>query len=178
VRWRQKRASAAPKAEPFPPRATTRQHREAAGFRLLATDYPPALPPSRGTNNEEMRAARFCLCPSGAGWGMRAVHAAIMGCVPVVVQHDGTHEPVAQAFEPFLDWEDFGVRVRHEQIHELPELLRAVDLPAKQAALRRAWPRMVWRAALPAPLAAALPGPDAFETVMEVLRTRKARAST
>jgi hypothetical protein len=37
---------------------------------------------------------------------------------------------------------------------------------------------MVWRAALPAPLAAALPGPDAFDTVMEVLRTRKARAST
>ena len=58
---------------------------------------------------------------------------------------------------------------------ELPALLRAVDLPAKQAALRRVWSRMVWRRMLPAPMAAALPGPDAFDTIMEMLRARKAK---
>ena len=82
---------------------------------------------------------------------------------------------------------------------ELPALLRAVDLPAKQAALRRVWARMVWRRkpnpnpnpnpnpslnptpnqvwrrTLPAPLAAALPGPDAFDTIMEMLRARRAK---
>ena len=79
-----------------------RRHREAHGFKLLATDFPPSLPPpaERLSNDEEMRRARFCLCPSGAGWGMRAVQAVIMGCVPVLVQHDGYHAPVAQAFEP------------------------------------------------------------------------------
>tara|TARA_B100000780_G_scaffold194646_1_gene137268 strand:+ start:65 stop:319 length:255 start_codon:yes stop_codon:yes gene_type:complete len=84
-------------------------------------------------------------------------------------------------------------------VAELSALLRAVDLPAKQAALRRVWARMVgrrtlpptptptfnpslnpnpnqvWRRTLPAPLAAALPGPDAFDTIMEMLRARKAK---
>ena len=129
--------------------------------------------------NGEILAAKFCLAPAGTGWGMRVFHVMVLGCVPVLVQDDGVHPPVQQAFAPeLLDWSEFAVPVRRDQIDELPALLRAVDLPAKQAALRRAWPRMVWRAALPAPLAAALPGPDAFETVMEVLRTRKARAST
>ena len=65
------------------------------------------------------------------------------------------------------------MRVRFDQVAELPALLRAVDLPAKQTALRRVWARMVWRGALPAPLAAALPGSDAFDTTMEMLRARK-----
>ena len=46
--------------------------------------------------------------------------------------------------------------------------------PCPQAALRRVWTRMVWREALPPRLAAALPGPDAFETVMDVLRQKLA----
>ena len=154
-----------------------RRHREVEGFKLLATDFPPSLPPpaQRLSNDDEMRRARFCLCPSGAGWGMRAVHAVIMGCVPVLIQHDGSHAPVAQAFEPWLSWEDFGVHVRHDQLADLPALLRAVDLSAKQAALQSVWARMVWRGTLPAPLAAALPGPDAFDTLMEMLRARKAK---
>ena len=36
-------------------------------------------------------------------------------------------------------------------------------------------PNQVWRRTLPAPLAAALPGPDAFDTIMEMLRARKAK---
>ena len=64
------------------------------------------------------------------------------------------------------------MRVGRGQISELPALLNAVDLPAKQAALSRVWARMVWRSALPAKLAAVLPGADAFDTVMETLRQR------
>jgi len=60
-------------------------------------------------------------------------------------------------------------------VAELPALLRAVDLPAKQAALRRVWARMVWRRSLPASLSAQLPGPDAFDTIMEMLRARRAK---
>ena len=37
-----------------------RRHREADGFRLLATDFPPSLPPpaERLSNNDEMRRVR------------------------------------------------------------------------------------------------------------------------
>ena len=37
-----------------------RRHREADGFRLLATDFPPSLPPpaERLSNDEEMRRVR------------------------------------------------------------------------------------------------------------------------
>jgi len=76
-------------------------HRHEVGFRLLATDFPPSLPkPARSIDvNAEIRNAKYCLCPSGTGWGMRAVHAILLGCVPVVVQHDGINSRVAQAVE-------------------------------------------------------------------------------
>ena len=45
-----------------------RLHRSAPGFKILATDYPPSLPKGRVNVNEEIL-ARFCLCPSGTGWG-------------------------------------------------------------------------------------------------------------
>ena len=184
-----------------------RRHRHAPGFMLLASDFPPSLPPkpaaattsaatstastasASSTNgasaaasafaalpiNEQMLRSRYCLAPSGAGWGMRAVHAAVMGCVPVMLQHDGsTRPPVAQAFEPSapLDWSTFGVSLRQDDLPRLPQLLDATDLRAKQAALRRVWTRLVWREALPPAMAATLPGPDAFDTVMEVLGSR------
>ena len=125
--------------------------------------------------NEQMLRSRFCLAPSGAGWGMRAVHAAVMGCVPVMLQHDGSRRPpVAQAFEPStpLDWSTFGVSLLQNDLPRLPRLLETTDLRAKQAALRNVWTRLVWREALPPAMAAALPGPDAFDTVMEVLGSR------
>jgi hypothetical protein len=38
-----------------------------------------------------------------------------------LVQDDGVHQPVAQAFEPeLLDWSEFSVPVRHDQVPELP----------------------------------------------------------
>uniref|UniRef100_A0A7S3C229 Exostosin GT47 domain-containing protein n=1 Tax=Haptolina ericina TaxID=156174 RepID=A0A7S3C229_9EUKA len=97
-----------------------------------------------------------------------------MGCVPVVVQHDGEHEPVAQAFEhDLLNWDEFAVIVKHEQIDSLPQLLARTDLKAKQAGLARVWTRMVWKQWLPESVRKHLPGPDAFETTMQILLARK-----
>ena len=64
------------------------RHRHAAGFKLHATDFPPSLPPpgDRRSLNAEILSARFCLCPSGTGWGMRVYHVLALGCVPVLTQ--------------------------------------------------------------------------------------------
>ena len=147
-----------------------RLHRSAPGFKILATDYPPSLPKGRVNVNEEILGSKFCLCPSGTGWGMRVFHVMVLGCVPVLVQHDGEHPPVAQAFEPeVLDWHEFAVAVEHDEVKDLPQILEGVDLAAKQAALARVWARMVWRGALREPLRSRLPGPDAFNTTIAAL---------
>ena len=44
--------------------------------------------PPRANLDDEVLAATFCLCPSGTGWGMRAYHAAALGCLPVLIQQD------------------------------------------------------------------------------------------
>uniref|UniRef100_A0A7S4B4E5 EGF-like domain-containing protein n=1 Tax=Chrysotila carterae TaxID=13221 RepID=A0A7S4B4E5_CHRCT len=147
-------------------------HGSASGFRLYATDYPPSLPRHRVAVNEEILRARFCLCPSGTGWGMRVFHVLALGCVPVLVQHDGVHPPVAQAFEPHLDWDAFAVSVRRDDVRRLPQILEQVDLAAKQAALAKVWTRMVWRTALSEPLRSRLAAPDAFQATMEALELR------
>ena len=150
-----------------------RRFRNEPGFRLHASDFPPSLPARRFSLDAEILNARFCLCPSGTGWGMRVYHVLVLGCVPVLTQHDGEHPPVAQAFDPeILDWETFAVVVRREDIPRLPALLRAVDLPAKQLGLRKMWHRLIWRGALQEPRRSQLPSPDAFESAMAALRTR------
>ena len=149
------------------------RHRDAPGFRLYASDYPPSLPQGGFHLDEEILGSKFCLCPSGTGWGMRVFHVLVLGCVPVITQHDGEHAPVAQAFEPeVLDWGDFAVVVARDQIDNLPALLASVDLPAKQAALKRVWTRLIWRGGLEEPLRSRLPAPDAFDTTIAALSAR------
>ena len=145
-------------------------HRRAPGFKIYATDFPPALPAGGVKLNREILAARYCLCPSGTGWGMRVFHVLALGCVPVVVQHDGEHAPARQAFEPLLlNWSDFGVVVSRDQVADLPALLAATDLAAKRRALVRVWRSLVWRDALAEPLRSALGAPDAFEMTLRGL---------
>ena len=155
-----------------------RKHRHAEGFKLLASDFPPSMPPAgaRTPLDDEILRSKFCLCPSGTGWGMRVYHVLVLGCVPVLTQHDGEHPPVAQAFEPeVLDWADFAVVVRRDQIDTLPELLRTVDLAKKQAALRTVWHKLIWRGTLREPRRTQLPSPDAFDMTMAALRKRLAQ---
>ena len=156
-----------------------KKHRDAVGFQIFATDYVPSMRGGRRDVNADILASQFCLCPSGTGWGMRVFHVMILGCVPVLVQHDGVHPHVQQAFEPeLLDWSEFAVKVQRDQVDTLPALLASVDLAAKQAALRRVWTRMVWRDTLKnATLRATLPGPDAFDSTMAALLAHAAPGS-
>ena len=73
-----------------------------------------------------------------------------------------------------FDWRDFAILVRHEEVlgGRLPCLLEKADLRAKQSALAQVWTRLVWRSSLDGHDAARLPGPDAFETLMDSLRWR------
>ena len=52
-----------------------RRHRAAPGFRVLASELRAELPPAGVNVTSEMLSDRYCLCPSGAGWGMRATQA-------------------------------------------------------------------------------------------------------
>ena len=64
------------------------------------------------------------------------------GCVPVVIM-DGVHA----VFESALDWPAFSLRLREDQLAQLPELLLAVApqrLEAMQAALARVWHRFTY----------------------------------
>ena len=66
--------------------------------------------------SHEIATSKFCLCPSGTGFSLRTYHVIVLGCVPVIVQHDGVHPPVQQAFEgDLLDWTSFAVLLRHDQ---------------------------------------------------------------
>ena len=136
-----------------------RRHHAEPGFKLRATDVRPA--PPRANLDDEVLASTFCLCPSGTGWGMRAYHAAALGCLPVLIQQDEkqTHPQVCasrlaslrfqrcpsyrppptpqvlQAFEGLLlDWDAFAVRLPFSSIKDLPSILRA--LAANATALK------------------------------------------
>ncbi|KAL1518768.1 hypothetical protein AB1Y20_003052 [Prymnesium parvum] len=142
------------------------------GYKLHATDFPPSLKETVDVNDEMLR-AKYCLCPTGTGWGMRAVHAVILGCVPVIVQHDGKNHPVLQPFEhDLLNWSDFGVVVHYNEVDRVERILKETNLYEKQAGLRQVWTRMIWRRWLPEAQRPKLPGPDAFDTIMEVLKRR------
>ncbi|KAG2454703.1 hypothetical protein HYH02_000540 [Chlamydomonas schloesseri] len=68
-----------------------------------------------------MVASRFCLAPSGWGWGLRLLQAVACGCVPVVVQ-DSVYQPLWDV----VPYEEFAVVVPRAQLHRLPQLLDAV----------------------------------------------------
>ncbi|KAK3266018.1 hypothetical protein CYMTET_25337, partial [Cymbomonas tetramitiformis] len=70
---------------------------------------------------ENMGKSVFCLSPAGAGWSHRTTLAALYGCIPVILQDD-----IAQPFEELLPYDRFAVRVKEEDIEELPDLLRSI----------------------------------------------------
>ena len=121
------------------------------------------------------RHASYCVVPEGkiGGYGHRAIAALMLGCVPLVTKERFS----ADLLEEAIDWSALALRVPPVDMHRLPALL-ARDHPEPRrraaAAVRR---RLLWtsiyggcgldgggrRAAAPAP-------PDAFDTLMEVLR--------
>ena len=57
---------------------------------------------------------------------------------------------------------------RRPQVQHLPQILARTNLTAKQLGLQAIWTRMLWRQWLPPAERARIPGPDAFDTTMQV----------
>ena len=113
---------------------------------------------------------------------MRAFHAIALGCIPVIIQDDGSgrYPSVLQAFEGLLlDWRAFSVRLTYADLPQLPAILRKLQadpaaMRAKRAALAAVFPRMLWRVATPGGARPALQdAPDAFDSVMQSLLLRQ-----
>ena len=65
--------------------------------------------------------AKFCLCPSGTGFGWRTYLAAIVGCIPVIVQ-----PLVQQAYADLLPYRHFALTFSMADVKRLPNLLQGI----------------------------------------------------
>lgn len=63
--------------------------------------------------------SRFCLAPTGDGWGVRLSKAVILGCVPLIIQ-----PKVRQPFDEILPYEKFAVTLDITDIPMLDEILQ------------------------------------------------------
>jgi hypothetical protein len=74
----------------------------------------------------ELEKAVFCICPCGAGVSsFRMYEAMRSGCIPVIVSdHWVPSLPI--------DWNQFSIRIREDQVHEIPRLLREKSKHASQ----------------------------------------------
>lgn len=85
-------------------------HRNRSSF-CLATRLPSEL----------YESSRFCLAPSGEGFGDRLATAMLSGCVPLIIQ-----PAVRQPYDDVLPYERFSIRIGADRIPDLHEVLRAV----------------------------------------------------
>ncbi|KXZ46629.1 hypothetical protein GPECTOR_42g840 [Gonium pectorale] len=98
-------------------RAALWQLRDQPGFHIAKR--VPALGAS-------MAASEFCFAPTGAGHGKRNVVSVTLGCIPVIIS-----DHVAQPYEPFLDWNDFGVWIPEGHIDDTEFILRGFTAAQK-----------------------------------------------
>eukprot|EP00966_Prymnesium_polylepis_P081622 1890849-Prymnesium_polylepis.1 len=89
-----------------------------------------------------LRRSKFCLCPSGWGYGWRTYLAVATLCVPVIVQ-----PLIEQAYHDLLPYREFALTFALSDLPRLPDLLRAVP-PRRLCELRKAAARyyraLVW----------------------------------
>mmetsp|Transcript_2690 Transcript_2690/g.7402 ORF Transcript_2690/g.7402 Transcript_2690/m.7402 type:complete len:614 (-) Transcript_2690:218-2059(-) len=77
--------------------------------------------------------ARFCLTPSGDGFGVRLFKAVLIaGCVPLIIQPQ-----VRQAFDELLPYEDFSVSLAYGDIPHLEQKLATIK-PEQHRKMRKA----------------------------------------
>ena len=86
--------------------------------------------------------SKFCLAPSGHGWGMRTGKNAVLGCVPLIAQPF-----VVQPFEMLLPYDRFSRRLEFEDVPQVPSIVNVSDekvfaMKRELALVRRAF---VWR---------------------------------
>ncbi|GIL43909.1 hypothetical protein Vafri_1495 [Volvox africanus] len=120
---------------------------------------------------EHLLTSKYCFGPMGGGHGQRQMQAVLAGCVPVLISDD-----VLEAFEPYLDWNTFGVRLAEADISRLHEVLAAIrpeEYERKVELLRCAAQHMAFST-----ITGATQGEsgkfDAFETTLEILRAKAA----
>ena len=139
-----------------------RRYANRSGFEIHADQVSAA---------EYMRRSRFCLCPTGSGWGVRLVQAVANGCVPVIVQ-DQVHQPG----DDVLNYASFSLRLRRADIPILDRVLEAItpaQLAAMQAALKRVHRFFIWEEIPEAPGAASPLGPvRAYDLVARQLKRK------
>lgn len=86
--------------------------------------------------------SKFCLAPSGHGWGMRTGKNAVLGCVPLIAQ-----PYVVQPYEMLLPYESFSKRIAYEEVAQVPKIVNVSDSEVRR--LRRSLARVrrafVWR---------------------------------
>jgi len=102
-------------------------------FRLWANRSRFRIRPNRDDDITTFGDGRFCLAPSGDGFGLRLYKAILIaGCVPLIIQPQ-----VRQAFDDLLPYEDFSLRLSFDDLPVLEEKLAAIS-PARHARMRQA----------------------------------------
>ncbi|KAG2427045.1 hypothetical protein HXX76_012561 [Chlamydomonas incerta] len=81
---------------------------------------------------QSMAESDFCFAPTGAGHGKRQVVSVTLGCMPVIIS-----DHVAQPFEPFLDWNDFGVWIAEADLPDVETILRGFTPQQKAAKMEK-----------------------------------------
>jgi hypothetical protein len=76
---------------------------------------------SRPSYKNDVYDSKFCLAPTGAGWGIRIMEVILMGCLPVIIQDN-----VTQPLEEVIPYEKFSVRVAEADMERLPQILEAI----------------------------------------------------
>jgi len=95
------------------------------------SDRPRFMIKQGWMSNDVLRESRFCLAPTGSGWGVRLTKLMLMGCVPLIIQ------PRMQLpFEDLLPYDAFSLRLEKADIPNLHNILAGVSLE-RHARMRR-----------------------------------------
>ncbi|KAG2488217.1 hypothetical protein HYH03_013211 [Edaphochlamys debaryana] len=138
---------------------------------LLLRDKPGFQVVKRSPNIIQlMTESVFCFTPTGAGYGKRNVMATTLGCIPVVIS-----DHVAQPWEPFLDWNSFGVWIPEADMNATEAMLRAFTPEEKAEKMRKlhcAAMHLTWSSVFGSVIAGDSGAWDAVATLVWILRAR------
>ena len=79
---------------------------------------------------KQLKETAFALCPRGYGvTSFRLYEAMAFGCIPVYISDE--------FWEPFnLPFTEYGIKITEDQIKDIPEILKGIDIPKIQAKVR------------------------------------------
>ena len=98
---------------------------------------------NRSASEAFFRASKFCLAPTGDGWGVRLARSVLTGCLPLIAQPF-----VMQPFEDLIDYHAFSRRIGLD-VSQLPSVLAqptTAELHQMHARLREVRAAFEWGA--------------------------------